>query len=142
MDNREGATRAAPHYELSTRPSGLNEIDLPPALDSAAVNAWALNSIDDHRRLIVAATDLAAVESSLAFVAARFDDAFVADLAQVLVWFSGKDLLAGMADWLVTKGVANPGAFRASIRDWIISNPVRSLELLPEWQGMIEVVRA
>jgi len=44
-----------PQYELRTRPDGLNEIDLPPALDSAAVNAWASNNIQNHRGRIVAA---------------------------------------------------------------------------------------
>ena len=109
---------------------------------AAAVNLWALNSIEDHRRPMAAATDPAAVQASLAAFAARFDDAFVADVAKVLLWFSGKDMLAGMAGWLITKGVANPGAFRASLRDWMIANPLRALELLPEWNGMIEVVRA
>ncbi len=35
-----------PHYELRTRPEGLNEIGLPPALDAATVNAWASSSIE------------------------------------------------------------------------------------------------
>jgi hypothetical protein len=131
-----------PHFDLKTRPDGLREIDLPPALDATAVNAWASDSIEDHRRPMIAATDAAAVQTSLATLDARFDDAFVADVVNVLLWFSGKDLLAGMADWLITKGVANPGSFRASLRDWIIANPVRAIELLPEWNGMIEVVRA
>ena len=84
-----------PHYELRTRPDGLHDIDLPPAIDSAAVNAWALNSIDNHRRPIAAATDAVAVQASLAGYASRFDDAFVVDVANVLLWFSGKDLFAG-----------------------------------------------
>jgi len=74
--------------------------------------------------------------------AGRFDDVFVAEVASVLLWFSGKDMLAGMADWLKTKGMANPGVFRASLRDWIIANPARAVELLPEWSGMTEAVRA
>ena len=37
-------------------------------------------------------------------------------------------------------GMTNPGAFRAALRDWIIANPWRTLELLPEWNGMIDVV--
>ena len=114
-----------PNYELRTRPDGLNEIDLPQTLDSAAVNAWASNSIEDHRRPMADATDAAAVQASLAAFAAQFDDAFVADVAKVLLWFSGKDMLAGLAGWLITKGVANPGALRASLRDWIIANPER-----------------
>jgi hypothetical protein len=131
-----------PHYELKTRPDGLNEIDLPPALDAAAVNAWASGNIENHRRKIVATTDPAAVQDSLEVLAARFNDVFVDDVATVLVWFSGKDILAGMADWLISKAVAKPGVFRASLRDWIIANPERALELLPEWNDMTAVVRA
>ncbi len=130
-----------PHYELKTRPDELNEIALPLALDPAAVNAWALNSIKDHRIRITATTDPPAVQRSLDDFTSRFDDAFVADVANVLLWFSGKDILAGMADWLGAKAVANPGAFRALLRDWVIANPGQTLELLPEWNAMIEVLR-
>jgi hypothetical protein len=131
-----------PQYELRTRPEGLNEIELPAALDSASVNAWALNNIESHRAPMVAITDSTAVQTSFDALSARFDDAFVVDAAKVLLWFSGKDILAGMADWLVTKAIVNAGAFRASLRDWIIANPVRALELLPEWKGMTDALRA
>ena len=47
-----------------------------------------------------------------------------------------------MTDWLISMGVANPGTFRASLRDWIIANPVRALDLLTEWSGLIRVLRA
>jgi hypothetical protein len=63
-------------------------------------------------------------------------------VANVLLWFSGKDILAGMADWLATRSIANPGEFRAILRDWIISNPDRAIELLPEWKGLIDILRA
>jgi len=43
-----------------------------------------------------------------------------------IVWFPGKDLLAGMADWLKHKGFANPGMFHASMRDWVIEHPDRA----------------
>src|SRR5271157_3429849 len=41
-----GVVRRAlpPHYELRTRPDGLNEIDLPPALDPVTVTAWLRNA--------------------------------------------------------------------------------------------------
>jgi len=131
-----------PHYELRTRPDGLNEIDLPPALDPEAVTAWASRSIEDHRGPMVAATAPDSVQASLDTFAARFDEVFVADVTSVLLWFPGKDLLAGMSDWLLSRAVPNPGSLRASLRDWIITNPERSLELLPEWKAMTEVVRA
>jgi len=131
-----------PHYELRTRPDGLNEIELPPTLDATSVNAWASQSIAGHREPMTVATDPAAVQASLGVFSTRFDDVFLADTVRVLVWFSGKDLLAGVADWLVAKGIPNPGAFRASLRDWIIANPLRALELLPEWDSMTQLVRA
>jgi hypothetical protein len=131
-----------PQYELKTRPRGLNEIELPAALDAATVNAWASDNIEAHRGRIVAMSDPAAVQASFDGCCARFDDAFVADVAKILLWFSGKDMLAGMADWLGARAIANPGSFRASLRDWIIANPTRALELLPEWSGMTNVLRA
>ncbi len=138
-----GVVRRAlpPHHELRTRPEALSEIDLPPALDAASVNAWASKSIADHQAPITAATGPKAVQASLDAFAAQFDGAFLADLAKVLVWFSGKDLLAGLADWLITKDIPNPGQFRAFLRHWIMENPTRTLELLPEWNGMVKLVR-
>lgn len=131
-----------PNYELRTRPDGLNEIELPAALDHAAVNGWAFNNIENHRRQIMDMTDPTAVQASIDDLAARFDDAFVTDVAMVLLWFSGKDILAAMSEWILNRGFPNPGAFRAALRDWIIANPSRILELLPEWNRMTEVVRA
>lgn len=134
--------RLPPNYELRTRPYGLNDIDLPPSLESADVSTWASENIDSFREPIVANTDPDAVREAFDDFADRFDEMFVADAASVLVWFSGKDLLAGMSDWLLMKGVASPGAFRATLRDWIIANPRRAIELLPEWNGMVRVLRA
>ena len=74
-----------PHYELRTRPDGLNEIALPPALDAKAVNAWASHSIADHRATMAEATAPTAVQESLRALAARFDDEFIADTNNVLV---------------------------------------------------------
>lgn len=139
-----GITRRAlpPAYELNTRPSELNEIDLPTQIDTATVNAWLTDSIRNHRDRIVAATDMHSVQNIFVSLMARFDDAFVANPTNVLLWFSGKDILAGMADWLRAKSVANAGLFRASLRDWIIANPSRALELLPEWDNLTRVLRA
>ena len=131
-----------PHYNLRTRPDGLPEIGLPAALDTAAVWTWASDSVEGHRFAMAAAMDPAAVQTSFDVLSARFEDAFATDVAAILVWFSGKDLFAGMAEWVMARGVANAGAFRASLRDWMIANPTRVLELLPEWNGLIEVVRA
>jgi hypothetical protein len=92
-----------PHYGLKTRPLGLSDIDLPLNLTSPAVETWALGNIATHRTRIMAATDTQVVQASLDALSARFNDAFILEVPNVLLWFSGKDLLAGMADWLSTK---------------------------------------
>jgi hypothetical protein len=139
-----GTVRRAlpPNYELQTRPDGLNELELPSALDSSTVSAWASNNIESHRERIITTAEPTFVKTTFDSFTTRFDDAFIADVANVLLWFSGKDILAGMASWLITRSVPNPGAFRAATRDWLIANPVRALELLPEWKGMTEILRA
>ena len=131
-----------PHFELRTRPDGLNEIALPASLAAADVHSWASHSIAAHRAPMVAATDPASIQKAVVELTAKFDNAFLADTDGVLIWFSGKDLLAALSGWLVARGIVNSGAFRATIRDWIIANPTRALQLLPEWDGLVQAVRA
>lgn len=131
-----------PHYELRTRPVGLSEIALPHQLDCVNVNLWAMDVIDTHRTCIVEATDPANVKKSFEVFGDRFDEAFISKVSNILLWFSGKDVLAGMSEWLLIKGFANPGLFRASVRDWMRANPERVLELLPEWTKLREVLRS
>jgi hypothetical protein len=133
-----------PHHELETRPEAFKSKDfrLPNDLSPMAVSKWALERIAAHRAPMVAATEPASVQKTIDDLAAKFDAPFLADESNVLIWFSGKDLLAALSDWLVAKGVANPGAFRALLRDWIIANSTRALQLLPEWDGLVQAVRA
>ena len=112
-----------PNHALETRPDGLKEFALPAGLDPASVNAWASKSIEDHRGPMVVATAPDAVQASLDSFAARFDAGFVADVRSVLLWFPGKDLLAGMAGWLPSRAVVSPGAFRSSLA--IGSSPIQ-----------------
>lgn len=130
-----------PNHELRTRPSSLNEIALPQGLAAASVYAWASNTISEHREPIVSATTSMAVQQSFQSFEGRFDDAFCEEVEKVLTWFSGKDLLAGLTDWLDHKGVANPGELRATIRNWIIAHPERTLQLLPEWDRLVTLLR-
>lgn len=131
-----------PQYELKTRPDALNEIDIPQAVDTESVTTWAKDNIDAHRTRIVTVTDPANTQASLDSFFSRFDETFIANVLNVIIWFSGKDLLAGMQAWLRAKGYENPGSFRARIRDWIIANPERTLELLPEWNRLTQILRS
>lgn len=129
-----------PHYELRTRPDDLNEIDLPPALDSASVNAWALANISQFSERFTSKIQPDEIRELWEKHNRLFDPAFLADIDRVLIWFSGKDLFAGLRQWLEQKRV-HPGELRALLRDWVIAHPARALELLPEWRGLVEVVR-
>ncbi len=130
-----------PNHDLNTKPKS-GDFALPASLDITAVRDWAVSNIEAHQSRIEASMNPVAVQAALDSFFARFDDTFIADLTNILLWFSGKDLLAGMADWLVTRSFANPGEFRKSLRDWIISNPDRAIALLPEWKSLIEILRA
>lgn len=139
-----GVVRRAlpPQYELATRPDGLNEIALPAGLDRITVENWAVDNIRTHRERIVSATDPHQVKEIFDDFLVRFDEEFLSDAAKILLWFSGKDILAGMADWFEAKAIGNVGLFRANIRDWIITNPERTLELLPEWANLRKTLRS
>jgi len=130
-----------PDYQLKTRPDNLKDIEVPQNLDKLFINDWTKHRINEHRTAINTATDPNTVESSLQRYADYFNETFIADTTQLLVWFSGKDLMAGMGHWLVGRGVANPGVFRAQLRDWIITNPAEALNLLPEWKGMLNLLK-
>ena len=130
-----------PSYELETRPDNLKEIAFPQQSDISAVSTWALKTIEAHRIRITDAIEPSRVNESLQYFLARFDNDFIADISNVLLWFSGKDILAGMDEWLKTKNFYNPGLFRASIRDWVIAHPERTLELLPEWQSLARTLQ-
>ena len=66
----------------------------------------------------------------------------VESVDDVLIWFAGKDLMAGLGPWLVTQGIENPGAFRAKLRTWLGDHPDDAPVLLPEWRGLISMLRA
>lgn len=132
-----------PAYELRTKPDELDkrELGLPACLDKKVVRDWATQSIEEHRQRFVSATESGRVESSFESFLTRFDGEFVQSLEQILLWFSGKDLLVGMSDWLVTQKLPNAGLLRADVRDWIIAHPERALELLPEWKQLVDALR-
>jgi len=138
-----GVVRRAlpPHYKLSTRPD-INELALPPDLREKAVRKWALDSIVTHRDRIAQCMDSNAIRESYSGFSKKFDNEFVADCASVLLWFSGKDVLAGMNAWVKSKGMADVGAYRADMRDWIIRNPERTLVSLPEWNSLVDKLRS
>lgn len=51
-------------------------------------------------------------------------------VGDILVWFSGKDILAFLAPQL---GSDSPKQLRNRLRNWVRNNPEEALRLLPEW---------
>ena len=130
-----------PAYKLETRPDNLSDIALPSRSYIEAVSKWAFEAIDAHRNKIAAATETEHVKEIFEGFLSRFDDNFVEDITKVLLWFAGKDILAGMEEWLRKRDFNTPGLFRTSMRDWIKAHPERTIELLPEWAKLTELLR-
>jgi len=130
-----------PAYELETRPEGLNEIALPAALGIEDVQRWAMETLRTHRERIEKTTNSPIVQQHFDSFVERFNEKFMADPANALLWFSGKDILAGMTGWLADRAIPNPGRFRSQLRDWVIENPDQTVGLFPEWQALITFLR-
>lgn len=132
-----------PHYELTTRPADLNELELPPfAGDVDGCRQWLREHVGAFFDRVKAALQANAVDRSFLDKMSLFSDGLVEEESKVLVWFSGKDLLSGLKSWLEQNHVGNPGAFRARLRDWVISHPDEVLTLLPEWVELLRLLRA
>lgn len=132
-----------PNYELDTRPASLKkkELALPPALDAATVHAWTTGTVSHFKAHLGSKLHPDRVEELLRAYEARFNEGFLTDIHQVLIWFSGKDLLAGLREWLEQRGCPSPKDLRSKLGDWVEWNPDRTLELLPEWQRLRDLVQ-
>lgn len=127
-----------PAYQLETRPADLKgEFQLPDELLASPQRAWVLGHLGAYYQQVQGALEPAVVEAALH----RMQDAWAGRLRgwqEALLWCSGKDLLAALSPWLKERGVPDPSAYRAAVRDWVISNPDAALALVPEWRALIE----
>ncbi|MBI1904242.1 MAG: hypothetical protein HYS13_24365 [Planctomycetia bacterium] len=141
-----GVARRAlpPNYELETRPPeiGKSEFRLPDELTEAAMFDWAQRHIHSFADRVNKALGKDSIENSLKRLANLLTDAFLGDVANALLWCSGKDLLTALSVWLRSQGIPSAGDFRARVRDWLIQNPEDAVASLPEWQRFREVVRS
>jgi hypothetical protein len=129
-----------PTYELRTRGPD-DELDLPADLSEPGCREWAWSqarAFSDRVRSALARDSVTATFDSFSV---RLRDA-LGDVQSVLLWFSGKDLMAGLSTWLQRQGVAGPGLFRRKLCDGISLNPERALRLLPEWDALVQTLRA
>lgn len=133
-----------PHFELSTKPEDLQDHDfwLPHDVSQGVSVQWA----NEHAARFYARVGQAlvpqAISASIVSRTARLTESLFASTANVLLWCSGKDLLAALELWLRTQNLPDAGAFRAMIRDWVRGHPEDALRCLPEWDRLCQLVRA
>jgi hypothetical protein len=61
---------------------------------------------------------------------------FAKQIEKVLLWFSGKDLLAAMNAWCLDNCFQSAGHFRAERGKWCRNHPNDVVAILPEWQAL------
>lgn len=119
---------------LANRPRLRNEIKLPEDRSPEGCVSWMLDTTRDWRERVDRPTDDEAREEHH-----RRATALLAldQPTDVLLWHSGKDLLAALAEPL--KGRArpnNPKELCSHLRDFIREAPEAALEHLPEWGAL------
>jgi hypothetical protein len=72
---------------------------------------------------------------------AIFENEEIIAVETVLLYFSGKDLMLALEPWWLPLGIQGAKDFRRRIRDWMMDHPVNVLEVLPEWQVLLDTLR-
>lgn len=126
--------------KLATRPSELRgEIKLPTDLGRESSARWAEQVLAEHVEAVRGALDPTEVRRHL--------DRYVHVLGElttpedVLLWHSGKDLLAALARPVLERFRRQPHEFLYRLRDWVRDHPDQTLELLPEWRALLSLLQ-
>jgi len=132
-----------PQYELETRPSDLNELEIPEATDEQASRNWCLNSIREFATRVEQSASSETITESFELRNEWLSEECLSDAIQVLVWCSGKDLFAALPQSTLDQfGFKNAGELRAALRDWIRENIEVAVNHFPEWQDLRKQVQA
>ena len=133
-----------PHYELDTRPAELkNELQLPDSTEEGPSLKWCSALIREFATRTEGNMSEDTVEEFIDDRRALFHGRLLSDATKVLVWCSGKDLFAGLSNHaLRSAGFSSAGGLRGALRDWVRENAEEAVHHLPEWQNLIEQVRA
>jgi len=132
-----------PTHRLPTQ-ERREEFYLPPAdkLDKDGAHTWVLAHVEAFADTVVPSLAPTCVEALYVKHAARFENGFCDNADNILIWFSGKNLMAALRDWWSGLGMAaGPGDFRNHIRDWMRDHPEDVLNALPEWRGLLDAMR-
>jgi len=133
-----------PLYRLETRPevAANKEFFLPDDLGEDDARNWAVDHVAKFREGIAPHLADEQVAANFAARQALLSDEAVASVPQVLLWFSGKDLLAALRPWLRANGLGGPGEARRDVRDWMTTHADDALSALEEWRGLKDCLAA
>ncbi|WP_295436507.1 hypothetical protein [uncultured Thiodictyon sp.] len=132
-----------PSHQLRTRPAGLNELALPALTDERFSREWCLTSIGHFLEQVTGKMSPECVEATVTRYSEVLTEESLGNIETTLAWCSGKDLLAGLSgDSLRQCRCANAGDLRAALRDWVRENADEAVAQFPEWQDLIQQVRA
>jgi hypothetical protein len=136
-----------PKQELYSRP--IDILDKPMAIphdcSCDAIETWLINTTYAFYQQISDALKEEAVKKEYRYYVNFFDWLFCQDITKVLVWFSGKDLLATLEPWCIKKGYQDVAAFRETLTnnliEWLRRNPEEVWAILPEWKALIHCLQ-
>lgn len=133
-----------PAYEFNTSPDdrGGKDFYLPRALEGNHQRTWARDHAASFLARITPELDDSHIGGAFDSFALRFSDTFLEHAESILVWFSGKDLMAAMEPWLIANKFKTAGSFRTHMRDWMIAHSEVAVEHLAEWRALRELLRA
>jgi hypothetical protein len=124
-----------PLRELPTRPTELsNEIKLPTHCSEASCDAWAHELAESFLQRITPVLGRDAISAMLTERKQRLVS--LQKPEDVLLWHSGKDLLAALGPSLPGRFKNHPKVFLNELRDWVRAHPEPSLELIAEWKAL------
>ncbi|MCL4219038.1 MAG: hypothetical protein KJ052_18810 [Candidatus Hydrogenedentes bacterium] len=132
-----------PIVKFQTRPddSGRKEFYVPENLDKASMAEWATRHAAAFLEKVSQRLDKEFVKNTFGEFTERFADGLLDDSRNVLLWFSGKDLMAAISQWFEDNGIGSPREFRSRMRNWMSENTQVVLTEFPEWRKLMEAVR-
>ena len=132
-----------PPVKFQTRPAELvrKEFCLPRDLGESAMSGWATCHANSFLQMSSESLTENVIERVFGEFTSKFSDDFFDGVDNVLLWFSGKDLMATIKEWLAVHNIESPKTFRTRMRDWMMERTSIVLDSLVEWRTLMEVVR-
>lgn len=133
-----------PYYEFGTRPADIRKPDfaLPSSLEENECARWVTSQVTAFAAHVGKVAGPKVAKDTFAAMSRRFSEEFCLAHDQVLVWFSGKDIIVSLQSWLTAKLHCDAPRFRNIVRDWILDNPEEALSVHAEWKEFARLLSA